>query len=752
MKNFLLLCFCILFLQAYPQTEKRKQYLEELKPFLEGSTGSWASKAWVSPIDSSWEAWQRRTGELPPNFDIIPTQVLPHDLMKDLLSGDKIENNSQWKGQKRVMTAVLKTWLTGTFPAKPSNIKAEVLESREEREIKIEQLRISWGNHPDLSIRASIYYPPGEGPFPVFMTPGANGHSWISISQALSRGYICVQYSGCDAEDDTEKYAQHYYPSYDFTAIMRRAWGAHRLVDYLYELEKVDKDKIGITGLSRDGKQVLMAAAFDERIDAVVVCSGGTGGEDLFRYTSPNYDNETIAAITGNFPNWLHPRLRFFAGREHKLPFDQHFLSALVAPRGLLLSSSYFEDQGNPWGIEQHYDAVLPVFSFLDAEKNLGLHLRRGLHRPAMRDVHTYVDFFDSVFGRGKKEVPVIRYYDYSFDKWKGISGKEERHIGEQKLISPNTLDNVSGFEAWKAELAEESRKLLGKAPMVLNPSFRAGLDYLDKVIRRPGLPKRAKAKELHIGQLQYPVDEAGNPLQDVPVVIYLHEFAYPTGYGKGSWRFVHALLDAGFAVYLQDQIGFGSRVEEGKDFYQRYPQYSKMGLMVDELSLAIDALEAEEMIDKQKIYAVGYGLGSKIGLWSAPFEDRIAAMALIAGINPLRNSGKDPERLGVEVYSHLHALLPALGLYAGKEEKLPIDYEALIASFAPKPLLMISPIWDWETNAGELALAIEKASTVYYLFEAGNKLEFRPLKDFNRFSKEMEGEVLDWLLKKAED
>ncbi|MEM8891304.1 MAG: hypothetical protein AAGD28_25225, partial [Bacteroidota bacterium] len=612
MKKLLLLGLCFLTLQLSAQEEKRKQFLEELKPFLEASTGSWASKAWVSPLDSNWQAWLDRTGELPPNFDKIPTQVLPHDLMIDVLTGEIIENKKDWREQRWNMADILKTWLSGSFPPKPEAIEAEILESKVERGVRIERVKVSWGKHADLSIRASIYYPPGNGPFPVFMTPGTKGHSWVSISQALSRGYICVQYSGCDAEDDTEKYAQHYYPKYDFTTIMRRAWGAHRIVDYLYTLEAVEKDKIGITGLSRDGKQVLMAAAFDERIDAVVVCSGGTGGEDLFRYTSPNYDNETIAAITGNFPHWLHPRLRFFAGREHKLPFDQHFLSALVAPRGLLLSSSYFEDQGNPWAIEQHYEAVLPVFQFLDAEEKVGLHLRRGLHRPAMRDVHTYVDFFDKVFGRGKEPVPVIRYYDYSFEKWKALSGQKE--AGESKIISPSTISSADAMENWRSELAEESRNLLGEAPMVLNPSFRAGLDYLDKVIRRPGLPKGAKSKELHIGQLQYPVDEEGKALKNVPVVIYLHEFAYPTGYCRGSWRFVHALLDAGFAVYLQDQIGFGSRVEEGKDFYQRYPNYSKMGLMVDELSLAIDALEAEEMIDKDRIYAVGYSLGAKVG------------------------------------------------------------------------------------------------------------------------------------------
>jgi hypothetical protein len=40
---------------------------------------------------------------------------------------------------------------------------------------------------------------------------------------------------------------------------------------------EVDKNKSGITGNSRNGKQALLAAAFDERISAVVPSSGNTG-------------------------------------------------------------------------------------------------------------------------------------------------------------------------------------------------------------------------------------------------------------------------------------------------------------------------------------------------------------------------------------------------------------------------------------------------------------------------------------------
>ena len=85
-----------------------------------------------------------------------------------------------------------------------------------------------------------------------------------------------------------------------------------RAVDYLVTLPEVDRAKIAVTGHSRNGKQALMAAAFDERIGAVVPSSGNTGEGNPWRYTTDPFAAESIEQITGNFPHWFHPRLRFF--------------------------------------------------------------------------------------------------------------------------------------------------------------------------------------------------------------------------------------------------------------------------------------------------------------------------------------------------------------------------------------------------------------------------------------------------------
>src|SRR5690606_41372686 len=71
---------------------------------------------------------------------------------------------------------------------------------------------------------------------------------------ALRRGYAVCVYAAADTWDDTQSY-QAIYPEYDFSMLMRRAWGASRVVDYLYTRPEINKEQIAITGHSRNGKR-----------------------------------------------------------------------------------------------------------------------------------------------------------------------------------------------------------------------------------------------------------------------------------------------------------------------------------------------------------------------------------------------------------------------------------------------------------------------------------------------------------------
>ena len=109
------------------------------------------------------------------------------------------------------------------------------------------------------------------------------------------------------------------------------------MLDYLETLPQVDTKHVAIYGYSRDGKMATIAAAMDERFAALIAGSTGVGGVLPWRLSGERRCGEGIETLTRRFPTWFVPRVRFFAGREDRLPVDGNLLVAMIAPRACLM-------------------------------------------------------------------------------------------------------------------------------------------------------------------------------------------------------------------------------------------------------------------------------------------------------------------------------------------------------------------------------------------------------------------------------
>ena len=140
----------------------------------------------------------------------------------------------------------------------------------------------------------------------------------------------------------------------------------------------MDKARIIVAGHSRLGKLALIAGAFDERIALSVPAGSGTGGTAAYRLTGPGHTGESLEHIVTTFPEWFSPRLADFVGHTDRLPFDQHWLIALTAPRALL-SEDGLDDHivGIPGAIGS-YRAAKPVYELLGVADRLGIAFRPG--------------------------------------------------------------------------------------------------------------------------------------------------------------------------------------------------------------------------------------------------------------------------------------------------------------------------------------------------------------------------------------
>jgi hypothetical protein len=139
----------------------------------------------------------------------------------------------------------------------------------------------------------------------------------------------------------------------------------------------------------------------DTRIALVAPHGSGAGGAGSFRICREG--SETLDLITDpkRFHYWFQPRLRDFAGKEDRLPFDQHFLKALVAPRCIVSMEGKDDHWANPLGTQLIWQATQPVFDFVGApDKNI-LYVRPGGHDTTESDWLALLDYCDHFF-RGK--------------------------------------------------------------------------------------------------------------------------------------------------------------------------------------------------------------------------------------------------------------------------------------------------------------------------------------------------------------
>lgn len=742
---------------AQPEKERREQYLEDLMVINEPQLFRDNTRR-VTLQDSTWTDWLQRTGELPPDFSGMPSDPFLPDPLSWGGGGETrpVRTPEDWEKKREWIKAQYLHWISGMAPPAPEDFRVKVLEDREENGTRIQLIRLNFGPgyraRMTLELMIPLHREGEEGaPLPVYMTQW-NHRSWAQL--AVRRGYITCVYAAADAKDDTQAY-QELYPAYDFSMLMRRAWGASRVVDYLLTRGEVNKKQIAITGHSRNGKQSLWAAAFDERIAAVISSSSGTGGTDPWRYSDPQYDSETLDRVAAYNGHWFHPRLRFFFGKEDKLPVDQHQLLSLIAPRPLLFHYSRVEQGFNPWANEQCYQAVKRVYDFLGAGGRIGIYSRMGEHATAARDIERCIDFLDIQFGRRSLPWENKLYFEYSFDRW--AAGREDESRAARQL-SPAILrdgySDTAAFRLHKKEILENLAWLLGKeppgaGPAEITPADPSRTDWIDRITGRPEVKG---AEMIHLGPYKAIGDHLSGILyrpssaasEKIPVIIYLHEYAYGHGFskghhvkgGKGNSRLFQALVDAGFAVLAIDLFGFGARMEEALYFYERYPAWSKMGKMTRDIRACVDAVQAFEFLDQDRIFLLGNTIGGSLALMSAALDERVAGVAVVAAFSPWRKSNRTYKSL--RTYSHLHGFIPRLGFFAADPRQAPVDFGEIMACIAPRPLLVVSPELDRYADQGAVKNTMQKVQGIYDLYGQSGRLFFETPREMNRITGEM--------------
>lgn len=345
----------------------------------------------LAPVRAQELSWKPRSFSELPIVESLP------ELLR-FADGRPVETSDDWQQRRKELQAIVEYYAYGHAPPRPVAIDAETTSTATlpGSGLGEERITLTVVGKTDLRFRIAVYRPESDKRLPVIIR---EEHALVHTEEVplvAGRGFMFVEFAREDLDADkaeTVGPAQAAYPEYDWATLAVWAWGAMRVVDYLETREDVDLNRAGIVGHSRGGKMALLAGALDERFQLVAANGSGAGGAGCFRIQGKHVETLELVTRPDRFGYWFHPRLRQFANQESRLPLDQHFLKALVAPRLLICTEAIDDQWANPDGNRATSRAAQPVFERLGAEDRNGLRFRQGKHDLLEEDWNNILDF-----------------------------------------------------------------------------------------------------------------------------------------------------------------------------------------------------------------------------------------------------------------------------------------------------------------------------------------------------------------------
>ena len=252
--------------------------------------------------------------------------------------------------------------------------------------------------------------------FPVLLTGDGcycNMESDV-VAEAHKHGFIAAKFNRLQIANDIytsrEGGIHNIYPG-NYSDISAWAWGYMVCMDVFEKLSFVDETEVGITGHSRGGKTVMLAATMDERIKYVCPNNCGYHGAVSHRCEVPEQETypqrtETLSDMLKKFPTWMGPKLYEYENCVEKLPYDMHYFGALIAPRYYLQCEGMQDYWINPIGAWQNFMAVKECYKHLGCEDHAGAWFRPGYHRHKLPDYAQFLDFMV----RAQKGLPLSEH------------------------------------------------------------------------------------------------------------------------------------------------------------------------------------------------------------------------------------------------------------------------------------------------------------------------------------------------------
>ncbi|MDB5348872.1 MAG: Acetyl xylan esterase [Planctomycetota bacterium] len=303
-------------------------------------------------------------------------------------------------------------------------------------------------------------------------------------------GYVCLIVDTLQLGEipgvhhGTYREGRWWWHSRGYTPAGVECWNGVRGIDYLVSRADVDPDRIGVTGISGGGAATFWIAAADDRVKVAVPVSGMA---DLASYVSNRVVNGHCDCM--------------FLYNTFEWPWTQ--IAALVAPRPLLFVNSD-NDGIFPMDANQRVTARLESLYSLygagdrvDAVVSVGGHdYREDIRRSAYRFLNTQLkgdprpvtdseaNLVEEKSNPKRYPIEPSRLRVFKTDADLPADRRNSRIDRDFVPLATSTLPEKDGFDAWKARLLAELRRVTFRPLPARIPPARAVGNASDEFVR----------------------------------------------------------------------------------------------------------------------------------------------------------------------------------------------------------------------------------------------------------------------------
>jgi len=298
----------------------------------------------------------------------------------------EIKSAEDWNAKKETYRGQLREML-GLEPMPPrTDLKLVVTGKHEHEDYRVENLHFQ--SSPGLYVTGNLYLPKVvEGKLPTILyvcgharvkkdgiSYGNKSHYQHHGIWFARHGFVCLvidtiqlgeiegYHHGTYGIRNADGWNQWWWwPARGYSPAGVEAWNSIRALDYLETRPEVDPKRFGVTGRSGGGAYSWWLAAIDERIQAAVPVAGIT---DLQNYV--------VDGVIEGHCDCMFP--------VNTYRWDLPMVSALVAPRALLIANTDKDPIFPLEGVVHVYRDTRRIYKLLGAEKKLGLLITEGPH------------------------------------------------------------------------------------------------------------------------------------------------------------------------------------------------------------------------------------------------------------------------------------------------------------------------------------------------------------------------------------